>query len=308
MTMFGPALDLSRAAGQLALDGYAEVAPFQPDLPSGYLERRYANGASRFVDVDGARVHYRDEGPRDGPTLLALHGMYSSLHTWDDWAEALSDEVRVVRMDLPGFGLTGPTADGTYDMPYYVDVLEAFCERLDLGEVAMAGNSLGGGVAWRVAAEYPERVDRLLLLDSVGRQVVPDGAEFLLQPGVSIMPRYLTPRVAFREILRDAYGDPGKLSRADVRRYHDLLRRAGNRRAVLSLLRAASPAEVDPAEVSCPTLVQWGEQDSWLPLSLGRKLAGEIGDARLRTYDGVGHIPMEEAPAATAADALDFLT
>jgi pimeloyl-ACP methyl ester carboxylesterase len=306
--MFEPTLNLSRAAGQLALDGYAEVAPFQPDLPSGYLERRYANGASRFVDVDGARVHYRDEGPRDGPTLVALHGMYSSLHTWDDWVGALADRVRVVRMDLPGFGLTGPTTAGTYDMPYYVDIVEAFCRRLEMDEVALAGNSMGGGVAWRVAAEHPELVDRLLLLDSVGRQVVPDGAEFLVQPGVSIVPRYLTPRAAFREILRDAYGDPSRLERGDVRRYHDLLRRTGNRRAVLSLLRAASPADVDPAEVTCPTLVQWGERDTWLPLSLGEKLAGEIPDGKLRTYEGVGHIPMEEAPAATAADAVEFLT
>lgn len=306
--MFGPALHLSRAAGQFALDSYAEVAPFQPDLPSGYLERRYANDASGFVDVDGARVHYRDEGPRDGPTLLALHGMYSSLHTWDDWVGALTDRVRVVRMDLPGFGLTGPTADGAYDIPYYVDVLESFCERLDLGGVALAGNSLGGGIAWRTAAEHPGLVDRLLLLDSVGRQVVPDGSEFLVQPGVSVVPRYLTPRAAFRTILQDAYGNPSNLESADVRRYHDLLRRSGNRQAVLSLLRSASPGEADPAEVSCPTLVQWGERDTWLPLSLGQQLAGEIPDARLRTYDGVGHIPMEEAPAATAADAADFLT
>jgi len=306
--MFGPALNLSRAAGQLALDGYAEVAPFQPDLPSAYLERRYATGASRFVDVDGARVHYRDEGPRDAPTLVALHGMYSSLHTWEAWTEALTDRVRMVRLDLPGFGLTGPNEERRYDMPYYVDVLESFCDRIGLGEVSLAGNSLGGGVAWRFAATHPGLVDRLLLLDSVGRQVVPDGAGLLVRPGVNFMPRYLTPRVAFREILRDAYGDPSKLSRTDVRRYHDLLRRTGNRRAVLSLLRDAVPDGAEPSEVPCPTLVQWGEEDTWLPLSLGRKLAGEIPDARLRTYGGVGHIPMEEAPAVTAADAADFLT
>ncbi len=305
--MFGPAFTLGRAAGQVALDSYAEVAPFQPDLPSSYLERRYANDASGFVDIDGARVHYRDEGPRDGPTLVALHGMYSSLHTWDGWVDRLTDRVRVVRLDLPGFGLTGPTAEGGYGMASYVDLLRAFCERLDLGEVALAGNSLGGGVAWRAAVAHPGLVDRLLLLDAVGRKVVPDGAGFLLQPGVSVVPRYLTPRAAFRAVLQDAYGDPSALASADVRRYHDLLRRSGNRGAVLSLLRAASPAETTPAAVSCPTLVQWGEQDTWLSPSLGRKLADEVPDARLRTYEGVGHIPMEEAPAVTAADAADFL-
>jgi len=166
----------------VALDGYAEVVPFQPDLSPDYLERRYANDPSAFVDVGGARVHYRDEGPRDGPTLLALHGLYSSLHTWDDWMDDLTDRVRVVRMDLPGLGLTGPTAEGRYDMPSYVEVLEAFRSELGLGEVALAGNSLGGGVAWRFAARYPGYVRRLVLLDAVGRQVVPDEAEFLVQP------------------------------------------------------------------------------------------------------------------------------
>ena len=305
--MLGMALSLSEVTGQLAFDSYSELSPFQPDLPAAYLERRYADERSAFLEVDGARVHYRDEGPRDGPTLVALHGMYSSLHTWEEWTRALSDDVRVVRLDLPGFGLTGPNEQRAYDMPYYADVLESFCAALDLGEVAIAGNSLGGGIAWRFAAAHPGRVDRLLLLDSVGRQVIPDGATLLLGPGVDVVPRYLTPRVAFREILRDAYGDPSKLGRAQVRRYHDLLRRSGNRRAVLSLIRDAVPGRAEPQEVACPTLVQWGERDTWLPPALGRSLAEEIPDARLRTYEGVGHIPMEEAPAATVQDARAFL-
>lgn len=305
--MFGPMFGLSEAAGELVREGYAEFAPVQPDLPGGCLERRYADETSAFVDADGARIHYRDEGPRDAPTLLAVHGMYSSLHTWDDWVETLTDRVRVVRFDLPGFGLTGPNDQRTYDMPYYVDLLASLADVLELGRVSVAGNSLGGGIAWRFAARYPDRVDRLLLLDSVGRQVLPEGAELLATPGIDVIPRYLTPRSAFRGILADAYGDPSKLTPARVRRYHDLLCRSGNRRAVLRLLRAAEPGELDPAAVSCPTLIQWGSRDTWLPPSLGRSLAADIPDADFRLYDGVGHIPMEEAPAATVSDAAAFL-
>ena len=305
--MFGPAFALSKAVGEFAHEGYAEVAPFQPDLPSRCLEARYTTGASRFLEVGGARVHYRDEGPTDAPTLLALHGMHSSLHTWDTWTERLTDRLRVVRLDLPGFGLTGPNEDGVYDMAYYVDMLAAFMDELDLTSAAVAGNSLGGGIAWRFATAAPDRVERLLLLDSVGRQVVPDGANLLVRPGMSLIPRYLTPRAGFRELLRDAYGDPTKLTPAAVRRYHDLLRRSGNRAAVITLIREASPGGFDPDNVRAPTLVQWGRLDGWLPLSLGRSLAAEIPHASLRVYEGVGHMPMEEAPDATAPDAAAFL-
>jgi len=306
--MFGPALAFSEAAGAFAHEGYSEFAPFQPDLPADCLEERYTTEASRFVEVGGARVHVREEGPAEAPVVLALHGMYSSLHTWEEWTGRLTDRFRMVRLDLPGFGLTGPNDDEEYDMSYYVDLLAALMDRLGLSTAAVAGNSLGGGIAWRFAVAHPDRVERLLLLDSIGRQIVPDGAGLLVRPGMSVVPRYLTPRVAFREILRDAYGDPTKLTRATVRRYHDLLRRTGNRRAVITLLREASPGRFDPGDVRAPTLVQWGSRDSWLPLSLGRSLAAEIPDAGLRVYEGVGHMPMEEAPGATAPDAAAFLS
>lgn len=295
------------AATRLARDQYAEFAPFQPDVPERCLERRYTNDASSFLTVDDAEVHYRDEGPRDGPTMLALHGVYSSLHTWEPWKEILSGDVRVVTLDLPGFGLTGPNERREYDLGYYVDVLAAFCDELGLDSVAIAGNSLGGAIAWRFAATYPTRADRLLLLDAGRQNLVPEGTRLLSQPGFDVVPRYMTPRSFVRAILRDAYGDPTKLTEPTVRRYHDLLLRTGNRRAVLQLAKAAAPAPMEPTAVECPTLVQWGEEDDWLPPALGERFVHEIPDATLETYPGVGHVPMEEAPAETAAAAASFL-
>jgi pimeloyl-ACP methyl ester carboxylesterase len=305
--VFGTALALSTGTLRLAREKYAEWGPVQPDRPASHLERRYTDDASAFVEVGGARVHYRDEGPRDAPVLLALHGTYSSLHTWDGWVDAFGDQVRVVRLDLPGFGLTGPNEDREYSLSYYTDFLAAFCDELGFDEVAVAGNSLGGAIAWRFAVTDPERVDRLLLLDAGRQQLVPEGAQQLLNLGVNVLPRYLTPRAMVRSILRDAYGDPSALSRETVRRYHDLLLRAGNRRAVIKLARAAGPAPFDPTAVPVPTLVQWGSEDEWLPPALGEQFAAEIPDATLTIYDGVGHVLMEEAPERTASDALAFL-
>lgn len=292
---------------RMARNSYAEFVPFQPDLPGRYLEKRYTDDTSQFVDVDGARIHYRDEGPDDAPTLLALHGVYSSLHTWERWGKEFGDSIRLVSLDLPGFGLTGPNEQRDYSLSYYVDVVGAFCETVGLDEVALAGNSLGGAIAWRVAATYPERIDRLLLLDAGRQNIVPQAARLFSQPGFDVAPRYLTPRASIRNILRDAYGNPSKLTEDVVRRYHDLVLRTGNRRAVLDLVEAAAPAPMEPTAVECPTLVQWGEEDDWLPLALGERFVHEIPDSTLETYPGVGHVPMEEAPAETAADAAAFL-
>ncbi|MFC7135245.1 MULTISPECIES: alpha/beta fold hydrolase [Salinibaculum] len=302
--MFGP---FTATTTLLARENYAEFAPFQPDIPGSLLEARYTNGASAFADVAGARVHYRDQGPEDAPTLLALHGVYSSLHTWDGWQRALGDDVRLVRLDLPGFGLTGPNEQREYSLSHYVETLEEFCEALGLEDVAVAGNSLGGAIGWRFAATYPERVEKLLLLDAGRQNVVPRAARLFSQPGWEMVPRYVTPRSSVRSILRDAYGDPSKLTSDVVRRYHDLVLRTGNRRAVLQLVEAARPAPMEPMAVECPTLVQWGEEDDWLPPALGERFVHEIPDATMETYPGVGHVPMEEAPAETAADAAAFL-
>lgn len=302
-----PVTALSAATATFAREKYAEWGLFQPDRPGSCLEDRYTDDASAFVDVGGARIHYRDEGPRDAPVVLALHGVYSSLHTWDRWVDALGDQFRIVRLDLPGFGLTGPNDGGEYDLPYYVQALDAFCEKLGLDTVALAGNSLGGAIGWRFAVEHPDRVRRLVLLDAGRQQLVPSAARLFATPGLDVVPRYLTPRATTRAILRDAYGDPEQLTQSVVRRYHDLLLRTGNRRAVIKLAETAEPAPYDPTDVACPTLVQWGEQDDWLPPALGERFVHEIRDATMETYPGVGHIPMEEAPERTARDAAAFL-
>lgn len=295
------------AAGEATAEVYAEVAPVQPDRSPARLEDRYTNDQSAFLDVAGARVHYRDEGPRDGPVVLALHGMCSSLHTWEGWVDALAESVRFVRLDLPGFGLTGPSDANEYSLSYYVEALVEFCDALGIDRVIPAGNSLGGAIAWRFAATHPGRVDGLILLNSDRQEVVPAEAKAFAIPGLDVAARYATPRSALRAVLRDAYGDPSALTAARARRYHDLVLRAGNRRATLEVLRDAAPAGVTPRDVTCRTLVQWGKADDWLPVSLGERLTAEIPDAKMRTYPGVGHVPMEEAPQETAADAATFL-
>ena len=321
-------------AGSVARGAYSEFAPFQPDRSSRVLERRYTSDTSGFLNLGDVRVHYRDEGPRDAPVLLCLHGTASSLHTWEGWTEQLTEEFRVVRIDMPGFGLTGPR-DARHTLGGLVESAGAVCEELGLTDVAVTGNSLGGGVAWRLSLDRPDLVSRLALVNSGGATLLSHIARHYRTFGTDLLTRYATPRMAVRVLLRDAYGDPSKLTDDTVSRYYDLLLRSGNRGAVVALADnyrddhfpderpipetdgPVLPSTCDPSpgvldgydisEVSVPTLFQWGAEDTWLPESFGRTLSARVANSRFVTYDGVGHVPMEESPGPSATDVAAFL-
>lgn len=319
----------------VAFETYNEFGPIQFDKSARTLERTYTNEASEFVRIGDSRIHYRDEGPADAPTLLALHGSYSSLHTWEHWVDELSDEFRIVRLDMPGFGLTGPRTDGKHTLSYLINTVEAFCDELSLSDIHLAGSSLGGGVAWRLTVDRPDLVKRLLLINAGGATLLSQLAQNITTSGSDLIPRYVTPRMMIRILLYDAYGDNSKVTSELVNRYYDLLLRTGNRRAVLEVAEhyiehydgEASdfhvhipklPSQHTPhphiwdeyeiSEVSVPTLFQWGTEDEWLPLSFGQQLADRVPDTEFITYEGIGHLPMEESPTETATDATAFMT
>lgn len=312
-----------------------ELLPVQPDHPPGPLERRYTNETSAFRELRGARVHYRDQGPREAPALVAIHGAYSSLHTWDGWVEHLTDEFRLVRLDLPGFGLTGPR-EGAHTLRELLLTVAALCDELGLENVSVAGNSVGGGLAWRLAVERPALVDRVLLLNAGGVTLLSKLSNSLTAPVGPPPQRYVTPRIATRLLLLDAYDDSSQVTDSLVCRYHDLMLRRGNRAAVVELAQRyerdhldnrrhgrsgtrllPTPATqesdptprdgYDPADLSVPALFQWGRKDAWLPASFGRALAARTPDSEFLIYRGTGHMPMEETPGPTATDAAAFL-
>lgn len=313
---------------------YNEFGLVQFDRSPETLERKYTNEASKFVTVGDSRIHYRDEGPKDAPVLLLIHGSYSSLHTWDDWVDELDDDFRLVRLDMPGFGLTGPRSEGTHTLSYLVDTIGDFCDEVGLTEVVIAGSSLGGGVAWRLTVDRPDLVSRLILINAGGATLLSQLARNITTVGNDLVPRYATPRMMIRILLYDAYADNSMVTRDLVNRYYDLLLRTGNRRAVLEIAEQYidhydgdvsefelvfprlpsqhSPHpkiwdEYDISDVGVRTLFQWGTEDEWLPLSFGRQLASQVPEAEFIRYEDVGHLPMEELPDITATDAAAFL-
>ncbi len=273
-----------------------------------YLDK-YANDQSRFLVLDGSLVHYRLEGK--GPPLLLIHGAFSSLHTFDAWTDQLSSNYSIVRFDLPGFGLSGSRTDHDYTMSRYIEVLAGFLDRLEIKKCHIAGSSLGGWLAWEFALRYPNRVNKLILISSAGfleNRNLPLPFRVARTPILGRAIKFAANKNVLEQFLRQVYTDQSKITPEVIDRYFDLFNREGNPEAFLALANGQHHDHTSGLkQVPHQTLILWGEDDLWLPLENGYRFRDRIPNSRLIIYEGVGHVPMEEAPTATAQDVLKFL-
>ena len=286
---------------------------YRADIPLEELKPRYTDAHSQFVEFDGQLVHFRDQGT--GPPLLLLHGTASSLQTWDGWVEVLQDRFRLIRLDLPAFGLSGPPSQEAHGIEHPLDILDDLLDHLEIPKVAIAGNSLGGFIAWRYTAHRPQRVTQLILIDAAGYPFDRDpkkgqGSVFNLGrvPVLGPLLTRFTPRFLVEKGLQQVYADDSKITAELIDRHYELLLREGNREALLQGLqdRRNPQHELIPS-IRQPTLLLWGEEDHWIPPSIGERFHQDLPDSELVVYESVGHAPMEETPRRTAEDAAEFL-
>ena len=290
------------------------AANWAPERPVAELQARWAPPPSKFLDVAGMKVHLRDEGPRDDKSpIVLLHGTGSSLHAWEGWAQALKDKRRVIRFDLPGFGLTGPSADGIYSIDNDISVLMAIVDKLGIERCVLGGASLGGGIAWRAALARPSRVERLILVDSVGYPTTPIsqplGFRLASVPGMDWLLENILPRYLVEQGFRDVFGDPNRVTAEMVERSMELTQREGNRRAFLDRShqhQGGNLAHRIP-ELKLPTLIIWGGKDRLIPPSNAERFHRDIAGSTLAIFEDLGHAPEEEDPARTVAAAGQFL-
>jgi len=303
--LFGVVLLLAAAAIALTLES---------DRPVDALVARWAPPPSQFVELQGLRVHLRDEGPRDDPLpVVLLHGTGASLHTWEGWAAALRGERRVISVDLPGFGLTGPSATRDYRGDSDARFMLALMDRLQVRRFVIGGNSLGGEVAWRTAALAPERVDRLILVDAAGYAFesasVPLGFRIARTPVLNKMMEWTLPREFVATSVRNVYADPSRVTPALVDRYFELTLREGNRRALVDRLqqheRGADAQRI--ATLKLPTLILWGGRDALIPPSSAKRFEADIAGSTLVMFDDLGHVPQEEDAQRSVAPVRAFL-
>lgn len=294
----------------LILVGGAVFWFWTPDRNVDELRALYTNDASRFVELpSGLTVHVRDEGPRNAPVLVLIHGSSASLQTWEPWVTRLSDDYRIISYDQPGHGLTGPTPDGNYDTAVFVETLDGIANALGLTDFVVAGNSTGGWVAWNYALAHGDRLNGLALIDASGvpdaqPRKLPIGFRIARMPVISQLMQKITPRSMVETSLRQSVSNQDIIDDVMIDRYYDLILYPGNRAATGARGRAErTEASVESmAAISVPTLLMWGEEDALVPLSSGRWFDAHIPDSTLIIYPGIGHIPMEELPDQSAAD------
>ena len=283
---------------------------YAPDKSRAALEAIYAAPPSIFVEVAGLRLHVRDTGPRTALAIVLLHGFGSSLQTWDDWAKELEAGYRVIRFDLPGFGLTGPDPSGDYSDRRSILIVLGLMDRLGIARATIVGHSMGGRIAWTLAALHPDRVTRLVLVAPDG--FASPGLAYGVAPSVPWLMRllpYTLPGPLLRASLAPAYADPSAMTEARVRRYRDMMLAPGVRQSILDRMPQTVLVPPEPllARIKAPTLLVWGQKDAMIPVSNAADYQKAIPDCRSVAMPGVGHLVQEEAPAKSLAAVRTFL-
>jgi pimeloyl-ACP methyl ester carboxylesterase len=281
-----------------------------PDKNRADLETQYLNAPGDIISLLNTRLHVRDSGPKDAPSVVMLHGFGSSLHTWESWAVALQSEYRVIRLDLPGSGLSEPDSTGDYSDVRSVSLLEALMDRLGLDCASFIGNSIGGRIAWRFAARKPQRVQKLVLISPDG--FASAGFAYGKKPSVPAtleLMRYILPKALLRMNLVQAYGNPAALTDKIVSRYYDLMLGPRIRDAMIERMKQTVLEDPEPLlrRIKAPTLLVWGEKDALIPFRNADDYLRNLPDARLVSFPELGHVPQEEAPALTLSPVRSFL-
>ncbi|MFN0037374.1 MAG: alpha/beta fold hydrolase [Saprospiraceae bacterium] len=279
------------------------------DFAAGQVVEQYAFPDSKFVQVDGMDIHYRTSGK--GDPILLLHDAQSSLHTWAGWTEKLSEKQQVLSVDLPGFGLSAAHPQGSYSAFMYASFLDSFLQKLNLKKVSLAGCGLGAQIAWQFAAESPQRVDKLILLDAPGFEK--KGTTlinwFASTPVLNRALWKVTPRYFVRLYLEGIWADDALVADSLVQRHFQFLLLPGHRKAFTD--RASVRNNRPPIDlierISAPTLILWGAEDTYISPEHAYDFHKRIKKSLLKIYRNTGHWPQEENPAQTAQDVQAFL-
>jgi pimeloyl-ACP methyl ester carboxylesterase len=281
-----------------------------PDVPRARLETKYLAAPGDMRIVAGVRLHVRDSGPKEAPAVIMIHGLGSSLQTWEPWAAALESDFRVIRFDLPGAGLSEPDPTGDYSDARSFQILTALMDQLGVARASLIGNSIGGRIAWGFAARNPERVTRLVLISPDG--FASPGFDYGRKPhmpAIVKLMRYVLPKFLLRMNLVPAYGDKSALTDETLDRYYDLMRAPGVRNAMIQRMEQTVLEDPEPLlrGIEAPVLLVWGEKDAMIPATNAADYQKYLPNSSLALLPGLGHVPQEEAPLMSLVPVREFL-
>ena len=294
------------------------------DIPREELEAKYATGASQFLTLDdGTRIHYRDEGNQLGQVIVLVHGFNGSLFNFERLVPYLSEDYRLVSLDLPAFGLTGAIPSGEYSTQRFMKTINQLVDSLDIDKFSIAGNSMGGGVSWRYTLKHPEQINGLILIASssvrVAREEEADSDEDESSPLAwrllfSNLTRkillFFTPKFFAEQGLKTSVYNQDLATKEWANQFHELVLLEGSREAIISMFSGDRFGTETPEifkQISAPTLVIHGEEDNLIELDSVRHFEQNIPDVKVKIYADIGHLPMYEDPERTAKDIRGFI-
>ena len=284
------------------------------DVSVEELKKKYANTESEFVEIDGMQVHFRDQGlATDSLPIVLIHGTGASLHTWESWVNELKNKHRIITLDIPTYGLTGPNKTGDYSQDFYVNFMENFLLKLNIKRCVLGGNSLGGSITWAFALEHPERVGKMILVDAGGYPMVSKSVPIAFQiarmPIVGNLFKYILPYAVIEKSLQNVYVHDDRITPELIERYYDLASRTGNRKAFLDRMKSSIKNDnyLKIKTLTMPTLIIWGKEDGLIPLNVAEKFHEDLPNDTMIVFKDLGHTPMEEDPMKTVKAVKDFL-
>lgn len=270
----------------------------------------FTNEHSQFLEIGDTKIHYRDEG--EGKPVLLIHGFGSTLHTWEKIKpELLDNGFRAISLDLPGFGLTDyPSEDTRVPRDVYFEYMAKFVTAMQLNDLHVVGNSMGGWIAWEMASQYPEAIDKLVLIDAAGYDIEETNAKAIKNSGRKIFKRFAKTGIAkwlVKSMVKQSYGDKKKVTDELVDFYYSMANREGNIASSMYLAQnIVEPESEKIKHIKNETLILWGSKDKLINVRDAAKFSKDLENDEVIIYQGVGHTPMEENHEQCAVDMVRF--
>ena len=284
---------------------------YPSDISKESIEAKYLLESSDFIEIDGVNIHFAIDGT--GPDLLLLHANYANLIDWNPWVDQLKKHFRVIRIDIPGHGLTEADPSNDYSMQRTVFLLENFLNELKIDTLSIAGASLGGTTSLHYASQNPEKIDNLILVSPGALNPRVRGrTEPVTLPKPFEIIAYITPKIITETLLKGGFGDPNNVTDQLIKRWHDLLLREGQRDAQIARVNQYVSGDIDQvlSEVRAPALIMWGKKNNVVPVDLAYEMKDMMKNSlriEMIIYESGGHQLVQELGIQTGKDALEYL-
>ncbi len=280
------------------------------DIDVEILAKKYGGESLQTVQIDGVNLHYKVEG--QGPALVLVHSHFYTMRQWQTWVEQLKDEFTLIRYDLTSHGLTGPDPSNDYSRARGAFLLNSLLAHLNIDKAHIAGSSTGGGIAYTFAATYPDKTDKLVLINTPGMPKVTNKYMEKELPTWGGYLLYLLPESLFDGFLKAAVVDNTLITKDLVTEFHEMYRRKGNRMAEFNRILQWDKSDISPllARITAPTLLMWGENNPQLPVEHVEQFKEKLSQAKAVEdiiYPNIGHVIPLEIPMQSALDTATFL-